>query len=79
MCENRLKMNNTKTEFLLFGSRKNLSKCVSQGLDVNGEWIHVSEFIKYLGVYLDRSLSMGNHIIMKCKIAMFNFQRLKQI
>ena len=35
--------------------------------------------IKYLGVWLDETLSLKHHITQKCKTAMWNLQRLKAI
>ena len=34
---NRLRMNNAKTEFVLFGSRSQLVKCTTEVVDVNGQ------------------------------------------
>ena len=39
MDHNRLKMNDSKTEFILFGSRKHLVKCITTDLNVNGNSI----------------------------------------
>ena len=36
MDHNCLKMNDSKTEFIMFASRKMLQKCVTTELDVNG-------------------------------------------
>ena len=63
MDENRLKMNNAKTEFVLFGARQQLAKCSSEVLNVNGELIQKSTSIKYLGVDLDQELSV---LYLKC-------------
>ena len=50
---NRLKMNDGKMEFALFRSRKQMAKCISDGMNVNGTRIDKSKVIKYLRVYLD--------------------------
>ena len=49
MDANRLHMNSAKTEFLLVGSRRQLSNCVSTDINVNGEVVKHSAGIKYLG------------------------------
>ena len=36
MDQNHLKMNDSKTEFIMFASRQMLQKCVTTELDVNG-------------------------------------------
>ena len=49
MDHNQLRMNNAKTEFILFGSRQQLKMCLTKNLSANGEEISQSKGIKYLG------------------------------
>ena len=77
MDKNRLRMNSAKTEFIIFGSNKHLDKCTTTRLDVNGEYVGLSQEIKYLGVYLDSHLTLKHHITLKCRTAMWNIQRIK--
>ena len=79
MDGNRLRMNSSKTEFLIVCSRKQLQKTNTCNLDVNGDLINRSHSIKYLGVEVDENLNFKNQISYKCKVAMGNFYRLKQI
>ena len=67
---NRLKLNNAKTEYIQFGSRQQLAKCMCDCIDVNETIVSRSDFIKYLGANLDRFLFMKQHIKQKCKTAM---------
>ena len=53
MDENRLKMNNNKTKFILFGSKLQLDKCKTKTLNVNNTEIGLADKIKYLGILLD--------------------------
>ena len=76
---NRLKMNATKTEFIMFGSKKQLQKCTTESLKVNNDIVPTSETIKYLGTWLDQHLSFKTHIKKKCQTAMMNLQRIKAI
>ena len=46
---NHLKMNDSKTEFIMFASRQMLQKCVTTELNVKGSNIQCN-IIKYLGV-----------------------------
>ena len=50
MDSNRLRMNNGKTESILFGSRSQITKCTTEMVDVNGTEVPRSESICYLGV-----------------------------
>ena len=79
MASNRLKMNASKTEFILFGSRQQLEKCMTNQIEVDGEYVTQTDHIKYLGAYLDNNLNLKLRINNKCKTAMWNIQRIKQI
>ena len=72
-------MNSAKTEFLLVGSRKQLLNCVSTKINVNGEVVKYSQCIRYLGACVDEKLNFKIHIANKCKIAVWNLQKLKAI
>ena len=79
MDQNRLKMNASKTEFIMFGSKEQLMKCNTSNITVSGDIVSRSNKIKYLGVTIDEALNFKDHIKMKCKTAMWNIQRVKQI
>ena len=74
---NWLKMNDGKTEFILYGSREQLLKCETTSINVNGNSIERAECIKYLWVSLDKNLNMKKHVAGKCKTAMFNLLKIK--
>ena len=57
-----LKMNPSETEFIYFGSKQQLRKCVIEDLDVTGDLILRSHSIRYLGAYLDESLNYKQHV-----------------
>ena len=79
MDHSGLRMNNAKTEFILFGSRQQLRKCTTKSLSANGKEISCSDFIKYLGTWMDQELSFRQHIMNKCRVAMLNIQQIKLI
>ena len=79
MDANRLKMNSSKTEFTIFAAPVQLAKCVTKSVLVTGDNIQLSKSIKYLGVTLDASLNLKQHISNKCRTAMFNLQKIKHI
>ena len=79
MDVNQLRMNSAKTEFLLVGSRRELSNCVSTEINVNGEAVKCSVCIKYIGAWVDDKLDLKIHIANKCQIAMLNLQKFKAI
>ena len=59
---NRLKMNTSKTEFIILGSRVHLSNCDVQSLTVCNDLVKRNDSIKYLGVRIDEQLSLKDHI-----------------
>ena len=61
LCANRLSLNVSKTEFIIFKPpRKALSKRIT--LKLNGTTIYESNKIKYLGIIMDDKLSWKHHI-----------------
>ena len=72
-----LKMNPSKTEFILFGNQVQLSKCATNHINVNGNLIVRSPSIRYLGAWLDANLYYKLHVTKKCQAVMLNFQCIK--
>ena len=72
-------MNDGKTEFIVFGSRKMLPKVPVELLKVGDEIITKGPCIRYLGANLDQSLTFHDFISTKCKKAMFNLKRIAAI
>ena len=62
MEENRLQMNNNKTEFIFFCTRHQLDKCSTTAISACNVSVPVSKQVKYLGVYLDSELSLNTHV-----------------
>ena len=56
-------MNDDKTEFIMFASKRQLEKCVTTSIDVNNTTVNCSPTIKYLGALLDQHLQLSQHII----------------
>ena len=79
MDKNRLHMNSKETEYITFRSSRQLKKNENRHIDINGDTIVGSTCIRYLGVWADQQLNFKHHVGQKCKRAMFNIQRVKQI
>lgn len=79
MNNNKLKMNNSKTEFILFGSRSQLGKCNTNEIIICDEVIKSKNCIRYLGAFLDETLNFKEHIKRKCRTAMLNYFKIKSI
>ena len=72
-----LKLNMDKTEFIIFGSKHQLRKLDKSPLDANGDLIHKSKVVRYLGGHLDASLTFETHIKSKVRTVMANFIKIR--
>ena len=72
MFTNKLKINDSKTEFIVF--RCPQLRCVLSGLSVNvGEsQITQSLMVRVLGVTFDQFLNFDDHITVICRITYFH-------
>ena len=74
MVHNGLKVNNDKTEWLIFNSNSNFSK--SGTLTVGAEIIKQSTSIRNLGVRLEPDLTMLPHINDTCRSGYYQLRRI---
>ena len=79
MSSIRLKMNNSKSEFIILGNITQVKKGASDGLRIEGAIVNRSQIVKYLGVWLDSDLTLKTHVKKKCTSDMLNLQRIKNI
>ena len=64
MC---LKLNPDKTEFIMFGYRNQLVKCMASYVTISDSTIPKSPSVKYLGVTLDENLNLKEHILINAE------------
>ena len=57
-----LNLKKTKKEFVLFGTHPNLAKSEKVSISLNGKMISVSEMYEYLGVTMDKNLTVKAHL-----------------
>ena len=79
MSQNRLKMNDDKTEFILIGHQSQLKKCSINSITVDSSIIRASDHIKYLGVWIDKELNFKHHILKKSRLAAMNLRNISKI
>ena len=63
----------------MFGYRNQLGKCKTSYITISGSTIPKSPSVKYLGVTLDENLNFKEHILIKCRTAIANFVRIRNI
>ena len=77
---NSLKMNETKTNFMLVGTKSNIKKTNGFTLEINGSTLKSSAKLTFLGVVIDSHLSWEAHIsqvVKKCNYILVSFYRLR--
>ena len=82
MMENQLKLNDDKTEALLFpfsSSLKPSTGPLPDSITLGSHNIPFSDSARNLGVILDSKLSMKNHVIKICQTAYFELKRISSI
>ena len=75
----KLKLHETKTEFIHFGGRHQVPKAHRDTININGEIIQCTNKIKYLGGHLNSSLTFKDHIIAKSKAVTINIIKIRNI
>ena len=76
---NRLKMNDKKLEFIMFGNNRQLDKCRTKEITIGDNVIQRAEAIKVLWVKLDKILSFKKHITGKCRKVTVNIHNTRKI
>ena len=79
MTENKLKMNESKTEFIIFGTKKQLSKVRQSSIKVGGDSIEAKSVVRNLGSMFDSELKMTNHVNHVLKVCYFQLRQLRTI
>ena len=79
MIQDRLMINDDKTEFLLVGTRQQLDEQDSCSITVGNNRISPSPCVKNLGTWFDSNLSMTDHINKACNAAFYHFHNLGRI
>ena len=79
MRQSFLKMNDSKTEIVIFGTQNQCSKITTTSIKVGDTSVNILPELTYLGVLLDQNLTLKSHILNKAKKASYHLYRLRQI
>ena len=79
MIKDKLKVNDSKTEFILIGTRQQLAKVDIKGLVVGDATISPVTAVKNLGSWFDENMNMGCHINKMCKTLSFHLYNIRRI
>ena len=64
---------------MMIGSRKQLSKCVTNNITVCNDTVEKSEIIKLLGIWINSNLNLKTNVTKKSQTAMLNIFKIKHI
>ena len=79
MSQNFLKLNEEKTEFIMFGSPNLLSKIDTSPLIIGNEHIDPVESVRNIGAIMDNALNMDSQINQVSKAAWFHLRNIGRI
>ena len=79
MCVRKLMLTDDKTEFLLVGTRKQLTKVSIDGVRVGDYNISPSPSVRNLGTWFDPHLDMDVHITKTCSSAFYYLYNIRHI
>ena len=79
MQSNKLKLNTEKTEMMLVGSSVCISSVGCESADIDGSRIPFQTTVTYLGVHVDQTLSMKQHISSLCRTTFLALKRIASI
>ena len=79
MKHSSLKMNDSKTDIVIFGTHSQCNKITTTAMEVGETPVNISSELNYLGVLLDQNLTLKTHILTKTKRAAYNLYRIRQI
>ncbi|XP_068729146.1 uncharacterized protein [Montipora capricornis] len=79
MIKDKLKVNDSKTEFILIGTRQQLAKVDIKGLVVGDATISPGTAVKNLGSRFDENMNMDCHINKMCKTLSFHLYNISRI
>lgn len=79
MNRNRLKLNDSKTEFIIFGTNTNLKKIKTVSVRVGDEDIVAVDKVRNIGAYFDAEMKMEVQVKNTCKGAWLNLYNIGKI
>jgi hypothetical protein len=79
MNKNRLKLNDSKTEFMIFGTKSKLSKINTKSVRVGDDDIAAVQHVRNIGAYFDSEMKMDKQVKNTCQSAWMNLYNISKI
>ena len=79
MASNFLKLNDSKTEFLIMGSKHQLKKLSTKNISIGEAQISASNSARNIGAIFDLQLSMKEHVNNICRACYHQLQHIGKV
>ena len=79
MLQNKLKLNDDKTEFLILGKKAHRSKITTESVQIGETSAQPTEHVRNLGVIFDSEMKLDKHVQAKVRAAYFHLRRIASI
>ena len=79
MANNRLKLNENKTQVIWLGTHQQFSKITAQSLTLLNATVQFTNNVNDLGILLDSQLTMADHISALSRSCFFQLRQLRSI
>ena len=79
MCSDKLKLNDDKTEFIIIGTRQQLSKVKINNIVIGESEIKPVSSVRNLGAWFDDKCSMAIHITKMCSSSFYHLHNIRRI
>ena len=79
MARNWLKLNDSKTEFIVYGSKKNLDTITTKSVTVGDSTVAASDSVRSIGAVLESTLSLDKQVAATCKSAWYHLYSISKI
>ena len=79
MAKNSLKLNDSKTDFIMFGTKNSLQTCTTSHITIGEAQVKPSDYVKNIGANMDKYLKLDKHVNLACKSAWFNLYQLGKL
>ena len=79
MKTNSLKLNDSKTEVIGYGSAQQLKKITLQSLRVGDCVVRVTDCVRNIGVQFGAEMTMESHVTAVCRSAIFHLRNISRI
>ena len=79
MAQNSLKLNDSKTEFIVMGSKHGLKDTSTSHITIGDSAIEAADAVKNIGATLDKCMKLDKQVNLTCRSAWFNLFQISKI